>query len=385
MARTRRIINLFTHLKLTAGFLLAAATCIAFLLANAKNLAPHYQALLNNPIIHRPSLEISLLDCINEGLMTLFFLLVSLEIKRELIQGELNRIRKASLPILAALGGLVLPACIFLIFNHTDTQHRAGWAIPIATDIAFSLGVLSLLNHRIPSSLKIFLTALAIVDDLIAIVVIATFYSHKIYWIYLGLALLCLLTLLTLNYLKVSTLRWYLMTGLGLWLSMLHSGVHATIAGVLLGFCIPLKTDTTRSHLIYLEKKLEPWVMYGILPIFALANAGLSFIGINWKFIINPLTLGIAFGLFLGKQLGIFLTSLLAIQLKLAKLPQGSTWLQLYGVSLLCGIGFTMSLFIGTLAFGTDLNFETQVRLGVLAGSLLSGCTGYLVLRLSRS
>jgi Na+:H+ antiporter, NhaA family len=385
MARTRRIINLFTRLKPTSGFLLATATCIAFLLANAKNLAPYYQALLNNPIIHHPSLEISLLDCINEGLMTLFFLLVSLEIKRELIQGELNRIRKASLPILAALGGLVLPACIFLIFNHADTQHRSGWAIPIATDIAFSLGVLSLLNHRIPSSLKIFLTALAIIDDLIAIVVIATFYSHTIYWIYLGLALLFLLTLLTLNYLKVSMLRWYLLTGLGLWLSMLHSGVHATIAGVLLGFCIPLKTDTTKSHLIYLEKKLEPWVMYGILPIFALANAGLSFIGINWKFIFNPLTLGIALGLFLGKQLGIFLTSLLAIRLKLAKLPQGSTWLQLYGVSLLCGIGFTMSLFIGTLAFGTDLNFETQVRLGVLAGSLLSGCTGYLVLRLSRS
>ena len=316
--------------------------------------------------------------------MTIFFFLVSLEIKRELIQGELNTRAKALLPTFAAIGGMLVPALFYLLINQGYPALTSGWAIPMATDIAFSLGVLSLLGKQIPASLKFFLMALAIIDDLGAIIVIAIFYTQQIGWLYLLAALLALIGLLTLNYYQIERFFPYALFGLGLWLLILNSGIHATIAGVLFGFSIPITTRKNSVSLLHrLIHELHPWIAYGILPLFAFANAGLSFSGIHFQTFLHPLPLGIIIGLFLGKQLGIFGASWLAVKTKLAKLPHQVNWWHIYGTALICGIGFTMSLFIATLAF-TDNELSSLVRLGVLAGSTLSGIAGYSLLFFKR-
>ncbi|MES2998213.1 MAG: Na+/H+ antiporter NhaA [Pseudomonadota bacterium] len=375
----RRFLNHFIQLEASAGILLGMATLIALFLANSP-LQTYYQQLLHLTLT-LGNIPISFLHVINDGFMTLFFFLVSLEIKRELVHGELNSIDSALLPTLAAIGGMVVPALFYLLINHGHSAHTPGWAIPMATDIAFSLAVLSLLNKQIPRSLKVFLTALAIIDDLGAILVIAIFYTQQIAWLYLVLALVCLIGLIALNYYGVGCFVPYVLFGIPLWLFILCSGVHATIAGVLFGLSIPLQTtkkpQQNLSHT--LEHRLHPWVAYGILPLFAFANAGLSFTGMHWQTLFHPLPLGIIAGLFLGKQCGILGASWIAVKAKWAKLPYKTNWHHIYGAALICGIGFTMSLFIANLAF-SDQQSSSLVRLGVLSGSVLSGIFGYCVL-----
>lgn len=374
----RKFLNHFIQLETSGGILLGIATFAALFLANSP-LHNYYQNLLAYTF-SLGKLHISFLHFINDGLMTVFFFLVSLEIKRELIQGELNSLQKALLPTMAAIGGMVVPALFYLLINHGHPDHTPGWAIPMATDIAFSLGVLSLLNNRIPRSLKIFLTALAIIDDLGAIIVIAIFYTQQIGWVYLTLAFVCLIGLIVLNYYGVNRFIPYVLLALPLWFCILSSGVHATIAGVLFGLTIPLHNLKKQPSLLNrLEHQLHPWVAYGILPIFAFANAGLSFTGMHWETLLHPLPLGIIVGLFLGKQVGIFGASWLAVKAKWAKLPYQANWQHVYGTALICGIGFTMSLFIANLAF-IDGESTSLVRLGVLTGSVLSGIFGYFVL-----
>lgn len=375
----RRFLNRFIKLEASAGILLGLSALIALLLANSP-LQTYYQSLLHATIT-LGNLSISFLHFINDGLMTLFFFLVSLEIKRELIEGELNRWDKALLPTLAAIGGMIIPAFFYLIINHSHTEYARGWAIPMATDIAFSLAVLSLLN--IPRSLKVFLTALAIIDDLGAILVIAIFYTQQIAWIYLLLAFICLIGLIALNYYGIGQFTLYALFAIPLWFFILCSGVHATIAGVLAGLSIPLKQKAQGNLLNTLEHQLHPWVAYGILPLFAFANAGLSFAGLHWKTLFHPLPFGILAGLFLGKQCGIVGASWIAVKAKWAKLPHKTNWKHLYGTALICGIGFTMSLFIANLAF-SDQESTALVRLGVLTGSALSGVLGYCILFFTR-
>jgi Na+:H+ antiporter, NhaA family len=371
-----KFFNQFVALEAAGGILLGAATLLALCLANSP-LSHAYQNLLHLTLSYG-SLHISFLHAVNDGLMTIFFFLVSLEIKRELIQGELNSLQKALLPTFAAIGGMIIPALFYLLINHAHANYLSGWAIPMATDIAFSLSVLSLLKNKIPRSLKVFLTALAIIDDLGAILVIAIFYTQQISMFYLFLALVCFLGLLVLNYYNVSYFVAYLLLGIPLWLCILNSGVHATVSGVLFGLTIPLcKLKKSHTSLLNrLEYQLHPWVAYGILPIFAFANVGLSFTGLHWKTLLHPLPLGIIAGLFLGKQCGILSASWLAVKAKWAKLPYKTNWQHLYGVALICGIGFTMSLFIGNLAF-SDNQASSLVRFGVLTASALSGLLGY--------
>lgn len=378
----------YIKLETASGNILFAATILALIFANSP--WNHiYEYILNTPLnfqIHAIDFSASLLTIINDGLMTVFFLLVSLEIKRELIEGELSTRQKATLPIVAALGGILLPALIYVFFNIHNTTALPGWAIPTATDIAFSLAILSLLKDRIPISLKIFLTALAIIDDLGAIIIIAIFYTHHIAYEFLLLSIACIGALILLNRCNITRLAPYMIVGLLLWICILQSGVHATIAGVILGLTIPLraKSKLKYSSVITLEKKLHAWVAYGILPLFALSNAGLSFANISLATLFAPLPLGIICGLVIGKQLGIFGAGWLAIKAGIAKLPEKSNYAQFYGVAIICGIGFTMSLFIGTLAF-EETEFNALVRLGVVVGSLLSGITGYLILRKTSS
>ncbi|WP_218813879.1 Na+/H+ antiporter NhaA [Rickettsiella endosymbiont of Dermanyssus gallinae] len=379
----RKLFNQFTQLQTAGGILLGIATLIALFLANSP-LESYYQNLLQLTLT-LGNLHLSFLHFVNDGLMTIFFFLVSLEIKRELIQGELNSINKALLPTMAAIGGMIVPAFFYLLINHGHSVNTPGWAIPMATDIAFSLGVLSLLNKKIPNSLKIFLTALAIIDDLGAILVIAIFYTQQIGWLYLILAFACLIALIALNYFDINRFLPYLLFALPLWLFILKSGVHATIAGVLFGLTIPLRNSKQQPSLLNkLERQLHPWIAYAILPVFAFANAGLSFTGLHWKTLAHPLPLGIIAGLFLGKQLGILSASWLAVKAKWAKLPHKANWQHIYGTALICGIGFTMSLFIANLAF-SDGETSSLVRLGVLSGSALSGILGYFVLFFSKT
>ncbi|MEN9916953.1 MAG: Na(+)/H(+) antiporter NhaA [Pseudomonadota bacterium] len=375
-----KFLHKFIQLEASGGISLGIAAFFALILANSS-WQTYYQTFLNLNISIGPTIHFSFLHFINDGLMTIFFFLVSLEIKRELVQGELNTVTKALLPTLAAIGGMIVPALFYLAINHQHPQLISGWAIPMATDIAFSLGVLSLLGKHIPVALKIFLMALAIIDDLGAIIVIAIFYTQQIGWLYLFLALLAFVGLLSLNYFKVQQFLPYCLLGIALWLLILNSGIHATIAGVLFGFTIPL-TSTNKnfnSLLHHLIRKLHPWIAYAILPLFAFANAGLSFSNVSLATFIHPLPLGIILGLFLGKQLGIFGASWLAVKTKLAKLPYQVNWWHIYGIALICGIGFTMSLFIASLAFG-DNELTALVRLGVFTGSILSGIAGYSIL-----
>lgn len=313
---------------------------------------------------------------IDDGLMSMFFLLVGLEIKRELLTGELNTLSKALLPAIAAVGGMVVPALFYIACNYHDPQAMMGWAIPTATDIAFSLAVISLLGNRVPVSLKIFLTALAIFDDLGAIIIIAVFYTPHIVWPMLFAAVLLATILFVMNRLRILSVAAYLILGALLWGCLFKSGVNPTLTGIVVAFALPMTKSNT------LEEVLHPWVAFGILPIFAFANAGVSFFGLNTSHVLSALPLGIAGGLFIGKQVGIWGSSMLAIRLKIASMPTGADALGLYAIALVAGIGFTMSLFIGSLAFGeTNPEVVACVRMGVLSGSLLSSMLGYVLLR----
>jgi len=364
------------------GIVLVAAAALA-LLANNSPLASWYDALLDTPAsvrIGTLGIDKPLLLWINDGLMAVFFLLVGLEIKREMLEGNLSRPGQILLPALAAVAGMVVPAAVFVWINRDDPAVLAGWAIPSATDIAFALGVLSLLGSRVRVSLKVLLTAIAVLDDLGAIVVIATFYTADLSTASLVLAAIAIAGLALLNRAGVRHLGPYVLVGLFLWTCVLKSGVHATLAGVALGLSIPLRGDTAESSpLVQLEHALHSWVAFGILPVFAFANAGVSFAGIGPERLVAAVPLGVALGLFLGKQIGIFGAIYALVKLRVTEMPAGATWPMIYGISLLCGIGFTMSLFIGTLAYDSAAH-AADVRLGVIVGSLLSAAAGYLVL-----
>jgi NhaA family Na+:H+ antiporter len=377
-------IRKFIGLETASGLLLIAAAAAALALDNSP-LGWLYDRLLSVPFsvcLGELALEKPLLLWINDGLMAVFFLLVGLEIKREILEGELSTRAKASLPAAAALGGMIVPALVFAALNWKNPENLQGWAIPAATDIAFALGILSLLGPRVPLSLKVFLTAVAIIDDLGAILIIALFYTADLSWASLGTALACAVALLVLNRAGVMRYAPYVLVGAIMWVCVLKSGVHATLAGVVLALAIPIRStsEPSLSPLRTMEHALHPWVAFLIMPLFAFANAGVPLGGLGLADLLTPLTLGIASGLFLGKQIGVFVASRVAVAFGLADLPTGTNWLQLYGVGLLAGIGFTMSLFIGTLAF-PDPGYATSVRIGVIAGSLLSGLTGFFVLR----
>ncbi|HJV35581.1 Na+/H+ antiporter NhaA [Geomonas sp.] len=385
--RSLRLLQEFLRLESAGGLVLMGAALLAMLVANSP-LERLYGVLLELPLEFRiGSFGIAkpLLLWINDGLMAIFFLLVGLELKREVVQGHLSTLRGASLPAFAALGGLLVPAAIYAACNWNDATALKGWAIPSATDIAFALGVLSLLGDRVPPALKAFLLSIAIFDDLGAIVVIALFYTAKLSLTALTVALFLVAALFLLNRLGVTRPAAYLLLGIPLWVAVLKSGVHATLAGVAVAFCIPLgptAAGASDSPLDRLEHLLHPWVAFGILPIFAFVNAGVSFSGLSLADLLHPVPLGIVAGLLVGKQLGVMAACGAAVRLRLATLPEGVRWSQLYGTSLLCGIGFTMSLFVASLAFeeGGYANVGLE-RLGIVAGSLIAGATGYLALR----
>ncbi|EGV35500.1 NhaA family sodium:proton antiporter [Neisseria weaveri LMG 5135] len=366
----------FFRAEPAAGIVLMLAAVMGVIAANST-FAPAYFGVLGSYVA-----GLSVLHWVNDGLMAVFFLYVGLEVKRELLQGELDNNSKRFLPAVAALAGLAVPALVYLVFNGWNTPTTNGWAIPAATDIAFALGVLALLGKRVPVSLKIFLTALAIMDDLAVIVVIALFYTEQIAWIYLGLAALTMAVLTVLNLRVELRSMPYLVLGLLLWFFFLKSGIHATLAGVLLAFTVPLRVidQIDEPPLLKWEHALENWVAFLVVPVFGFANAGVSFAGFSFATLLSPVVLGIALGLFVGKQLGIFGMVWLMVKMGWAKLPEGATWLQMYGVALLCGIGFTMSLFISMLAF-SDVQLQDYSKVGVFLGSLLAGLAGYLVLR----
>ena len=376
----------FLRLEAAGGIVLVISAGLALVMANSF-LSPLYQAFLEVPVVVQVGgliLAKPLLLWINDGLMAVFFFLVGLEIKREVLQGELSSLSQASLPGFAALGGMAIPALVYVLVNLGDTETLRGWAIPAATDIAFALGVLALLGRRVPAVLKIFLLALAIMDDLGAIVIIAVFYTSDLSLISLGLAAVGIVILALLNLFNCVRSAAYVMVGLAVWVCVLKSGVHATLAGVAVAFFIPLRAKTEEGHspLEHLEHMLHPWVAFAILPLFAFANAGVSLEGLTPASLFAPVPLGIAAGLFIGKQLGVFGFTYGAVRLGLARMPQGVSWLQIYGLSLLTGIGFTMSLFIGTLAFD-GMDHATGIRLGVLSGSFLSAFGGYFLLRVT--
>ena len=382
--RTNRL-KAFIDSEAASALPLLAAAVLALVLANSP-FAGTIHGLLGTKLgltYGEIGLAKPLLLWINDGLMAVFFLLVGLEIKREVVEGELSRPSQVALPVAAALGGMIVPGLIYVGLNWGNAVALRGWAIPAATDIAFSLGVLAALGSRVPLALKVFLTTLAIVDDLGAIVIIAVFYTSQLSFQAMALAGVCIVGLAILNRAGVRRLGPYMLVGVVLWVSVLESGVHATVAGVVLALFIPLKAageaEGARPAIV-LEHALKPWSAWFIMPVFAFANAGLSLAGLSLASLVEPVPLGIVAGLFLGKQVGIVLGAGLLIALGVAALPAAATWRQLYGVSILGGIGFTMSLFIGTLAFA-DATHETQVRLGVLVGSLLSALLGYAVLR----
>ena len=373
----------FFKLEAASGLLLLISAVIALIISNSDYSTLYFETLETYLFvgINNFGIKMSVLHWINDALMAAFFFFVTLEIKREFLQGELSNRKQALLPIIAAIGGMLVPALIYIYINFQNTVTLSGWAIPSATDIAFSLGVLSLLGSRVPLSLKVFLTALAIIDDLGAIVIIAFFYSGDLSIIYLSLLLLTFIGLLMLNRLNIKKFLPYLILGLILWFFTHESGIHATISGVLLATVIPhRKKEKDFSLLTKVEHKISPYVAFGIMPLFALANAGVSLNGVNLNSLLSPVPLGILLGLFVGKQIGVFLFSIVSIKLKIAQMPNNSNWVSFYGVGILTGIGFTMSLFIGNLAFADNTQYMDGVKIGVLAGSLLSTLVGYFLL-----
>ena len=373
----------FFKLEAASGLILLLAAIIALILSNT-NFSDLYFEILNIHILvgtENFGLNLSILHWINDALMAVFFFIVTLEIKREFIHGELSKPKRALLPIIGAVGGMAIPALIYVVINFETGYTLRGWAIPSATDIAFSIGVLSLLGSRVPVSLKVFLVALAIIDDLGAIVIIAFFYSTELQYSYLLLMLITFITLLLLNKFGVKKFTPFLFIGLLLWYFTHGSGIHSTISGVLLATTIPHKKhEKDYSLLLKLEHMLSPYVAFGIMPLFALANAGVVLKGITFNSLLAPVPLGILCGLFFGKQIGVFLFSFISVKLKFAEMPSNSNWIKLYGVGVLTGIGFTMSLFVGNLAFAEHLNDMDGVKIGVLAGSFLSAIVGYFML-----
>ncbi len=376
----------FFRLESASGIILLFSAIAALYVSNSQFSDLYFKTLKTYITLGFDNfgLKLSVLHWINDVLMAIFFFLVSLEIKREFVQGELSKPKQALLPIIGAVGGMAIPALVYIIINFDDSTRINGWAIPSATDIAFSLGVLSLLGKRVPLSLKVFLTALAIIDDLGAIVIIAFFYSGNVQINYLIFMLLAVLALIALNKFKFQNFIPYLLVGILLWEFTHQSGIHATIAGVLLALTIPHNTKSQKnSLLIKLEHSIAPYVAFGIMPIFAFANAGVSLEGLTIRSLMNPVPLGIVCGLFFGKQVGVFLFSYLSVKFKIAEKPSGSNWIGFYAVSVLTGIGFTMSLFVGNLAFADDVQYSDGVKIGVLVGSLMSTLFGYFLLILS--
>lgn len=377
----------FLQMESAGGIVLMAGAALALIAANSP-LSSFYDIFIETPVeirIGRFEIAKPLLLWVNDGLMAVFFFLIGLEVKREILEGELSRPANVMLPAVAAVGGIAAPVAVYAAFNYGDAIAMNGWAIPAATDIAFALGILMLLGSRVPVSLKVFLVSLAIFDDLGAIVIIAIFYSTNLSMFALSIASLCLIVLAYMNWRHVSSVAAYVLVGVVMWAAVLKSGVHATLAGVALAMFIPMraKDEPDRSPLRELEHDLHTVVAFGVLPLFAFVNAGISFAGMSLADVMHPVSLGIAAGLFLGKQLGVFLLCYMAIKLGMAKLPAGAGWGALYGVAILSGIGFTMSLFIDTLAFenlppGTVFDFDK--RLGILLGSIASGIVGYIVL-----
>jgi len=381
--RPRSALRAFLDNEASGGVVLMGAAALALVVANSPASGAYFAAL------HSFVLGLSVLHWVNDALMAVFFLMVGLEIKREMLDGQLSTWPRRALPGIAALGGMVVPALIYLAFNGGPDGHPHGWAIPSATDIAFALGVLSLLGPRVPISLKVFLTALAILDDLGAVLIIAVFYTGDLNLYALGGAAFVLVLLSGLNRAGFTDLKPYLLLGAVLWVLVFLSGIHATLAGVALALTIPLraspgKPEDTASPLHQLEHALQPWVAFLIVPVFGFANAGVSFAGMSFASLLNPVPLGVALGLFVGKQVGIFAFSWLTIRMAWADLPANATWAQFYGVALLCGIGFTMSLFIGLLAFPTSPELQDATKLGVLLGSGLSALVGAALLGVTR-
>jgi len=373
----------FFKLEAASGLILLIAAVVALILSNT-NLSDYYFSVLNAHILIGTKsfgLDLSVLHWINDALMAIFFFIVTLEIKREFIHGELSKPKQALLPIIGAVGGMVVPALIYVFINLETGETLKGWAIPSATDIAFSIGVLSLLGTRIPISLKVFLTALAIIDDLGAIIIIAFFYSSDLQYIYLLLMFVSFIGLAILNKFGIKKFAPYFFVGLFLWYFTHGSGIHSTISGVLLATTIPHRTkEKDFSLLLKLEHILSPYVAFGVMPLFALANAGVIIKDVSFNTLLSPVPLGILCGLFIGKQIGVFIFSYLSVKLKMAEMPSNSNWLKFYGVGILTGIGFTMSLFVGNLAFYDATHHLDGVKIGVLCGSFLSAAVGYFML-----
>ncbi|GGZ25481.1 MULTISPECIES: Na+/H+ antiporter NhaA [Shewanella] len=370
----------FLSQESAGGILLLIAVALAMVLANSP-LAGVYQGFLDTPMqLRLGALDINkpLLLWINDGLMALFFLLIGLEVKRELLEGALSSVSKASLPTFAAIGGMLVPAAVYLLFNANDPVTQGGWAIPAATDIAFALGIMALLGNRVPVALKVFLLALAIIDDLGVIVIIALFYSSDLSMISLVIAAAAVIGLIILNRRGVTALGAYGVLGAILWVAVLKSGVHATLAGVIIAFCIPLRDKQGGSPSEHLEHTLHPWSTFLILPVFAFANAGVALGGMSLESLVSPVPLGIALGLLLGKPIGVVLFSFIAVKLRLAELPEGIAWRHIIPVAVMCGIGFTMSMFIASLAFEHGgVVYSDLARLGILIGSMLAAVVGY--------
>jgi NhaA family Na+:H+ antiporter len=382
--RALEAIREFLKLESASGIILVGAAVLALIISNSP-LSSLYDLFLDTPVeIRIGALHLAkpLLLWINDGLMAIFFLLIGLEVKREILDGQLSSISQVALPGIAAIGGMAIPALIYILFNISNASALNGWAIPAATDIAFALGILALLGSRVPLSLKLFLLTLAIIDDLGAIVIIAIFYSGDLSVTSLIFAGVAIAALFAMNLLGVKRIAAYVVVGIILWICVLKSGVHATLAGVILAFAIPLRTkEDEPCPLREMEHSLHPWIAFGIMPIFAFANAGVSLEGMSFGSLFEPIPIGIALGLFLGKQAGVFGFSLAAVKLGLAKLPSDINWRMIYGTSVLCGIGFTMSLFISTLAFDSSIADDAaSARIGILVGSFISAIAGYLIL-----
>jgi NhaA family Na+:H+ antiporter len=376
----------FFKLEAASGLVLLIAAILALFISNSTLSGLYFDTLEKYLFIgiNEFGLKLSVHHWINDALMAIFFFFVTLEIKREFLQGELSNIKQAMLPFIAAVGGMVVPALFYVVINYGNAETINGWAIPSATDIAFSLGILSLLGSRVPISLKVFLTALAIIDDLGAILIIAFFYSGDLSIPYLSLILISYIFLLVLNKFSVKIFAPYLLIGLCMWFFTYKSGIHATIAGVLLASTIPHRLkDHDFSLLVKLEHGISPYVAFIIMPIFAFANAGVNLEGLSLASLLNPVPLGILMGLFFGKQIGVLLFSYVSVKFKFADMPNNSNWLSIYGVSILTGIGFTMSLFVGNLAFVENTQYIDGVKIGVLSGSLLSTVFGYFLLLIS--
>ncbi|MCT8683571.1 Na+/H+ antiporter NhaA [Glaesserella parasuis] len=380
-------IRKFLQLESASGILLLAFAMLAMLFANTP-LKDLYFDFLSMPVsiqiglfsIHKP-----LLMWVNDGFMAVFFVLIGLEVKREMMVGAISSYQRAIFPAIGALGGMIVPALVFTLINSDSPEFQQGWAIPMATDIAFALGVLGLLGKRVPFALKIFLLALAIIDDLGAIVVIAIFFSHELSTTALISAVIAITALIIMNRMRVTAICAYMVVGLILWASVLKSGVHATLAGVIIGFCVPLKGKNGEEPLAHFEHILAPWCSFVILPLFAFSNAGVSVAGMSLSTLFSPLTMGVALGLLVGKTLGVFSFSFLAVKLGIAQLSEGINFKQIFAVSILCGIGFTMSMFLAGLAFGEDEadgQFISLARLGILIGSGISAVLGYYLLKL---